>query len=83
MKWIFLAAKEDNKYVGFICLKETGKATVEVAVMGVLQEYHRKGFGRELFEEAKKIAIDAQYSFVQVKTVKMGFYEDYDRTNMF
>ena len=80
---IFLAAKENNNYVGFLCLKRTGNATVELAVMGVLKEFHRKGLGRELFEAAKKIAVKEGYSFMQVKTVKMGVYEDYDRTNLF
>ena len=32
--WTFLAAREDNNIMGFLCLKETGKATVELAVMG-------------------------------------------------
>ena len=81
--WIFLADKEDDKYAGFLCLKETGRETGELAVMGVLKEYHRKGLGRALFEEAKKIATEEGYSFMQVKTVKMGVYEDYDRTNRF
>ena len=82
-EWIFLAAKEKDEYVGFLCLKETGNATVELAVMGVLREYHRKGLGRALFEEAKKIAAEEGYSFMQVKTVKMGVYPDYDITNRF
>jgi ribosomal protein S18 acetylase RimI-like enzyme len=69
--------------VGFLCLKETGKETVELAVMGVLKEYHRNGLGRKLFEAAKKIAGEEGYSFMQVKTVKMGVYEDYDITNRF
>ena len=81
--WIFLATKEDGGYAGFLCLKETGRETVELAVMGVLKEFHRKGLGRALFEEAKKIATEEGYSFMQVKTVKMGVYEDYDRTNRF
>ena len=80
--WIFLAAKEDE-YEGFLCLKETGSATVKLAVMGILKEYHRKGLGRTLFEEAKRIAIEGGYSFMQVKTVKMGVYPDYDITNRF
>ena len=80
---IFLAAKDDDDYVGFLCLKETGKETVELAVMGVLPEYHRKGIGRELFEAAKSIAVKEGYSFMQVKTVEMGMYEDYDMTNRF
>lgn len=41
---IFLAAKENNKTTGFIFLKETGKDTAEIAVMGVLKEYHRARF---------------------------------------
>ena len=80
---IFLAAKEEDGYAGFLCLKETGKDTVELAVMGVLKQYHRHGLGRALFEAAKKIAIEEGYSFMQVKTVQMGVYEDYDITNRF
>ena len=68
---------------GFLCLKETGKDTVELAVMGVRKEYHRKGIGTGLFETAKEIAVEKGYSFLQVKTVQMGRYEEYDRTNRF
>jgi len=81
--WIFIAAKENDEYVGFLCLKETGNATVELAVMGVLKGYHRSGIGRQLFEKAKAIAAESGYSFMQVKTVQMGKYEDYDKTNLF
>lgn len=80
---IFLCAKEEEKPLGFLYLKQTGKDTVELAVMGVLKEYHRKGIGRAMFEAAKKIASDMGYSFIQVKTVQMGKYEDYDKTNRF
>ena len=51
--------------------------------MGVLPEYHRSGIGRRLFEAAKVIAQEEGYSFMQVKTVKMGVYRDYDITNLF
>ncbi|MBO4650981.1 MAG: GNAT family N-acetyltransferase [Clostridiales bacterium] len=81
--WIFFAAEEDGKYAGFLCLKETGKATVELAVMGVKKDFHRHGIGRQLFNEAKKTAAAMGYSFMQVKTVKMGVYDDYDITNRF
>ena len=81
--WTFFAAKEDDESVGFLCLKETGKATVELAVMGVLQGYHRSGIGRQLVEKAIETARSQGYEFMQVKTVKMGMYEDYDRTNLF
>jgi len=80
---IMLADIEGNEPHGFICLKETGKDTVEIAVLGVLSEYHRNGIGRALCEAAKKIAADSGYSFIQVKTVKLGMYECYDKTNLF
>ena len=77
------AAKEDDKFMGFLCLKETGNATVELAVMGVMKEFHRNGIGRKLVEKAKEVAKAQGYEFMQVKTVKMGVYEDYDQTNLF
>lgn len=80
---IFHAAYDNEQPVGFICLKETGKDTAEICVMGVLKEYHRRGVGRVLFEEAKNAAIREGYSFLQVKTVQMGKYDDYDDTNRF
>ena len=83
VEWTFLAAKEEEETVGFLCLKETGKATVELAVMGVLRNHHRNGIGRQLVERAKEAARLQGYEFMQVKTVKMGMYEDYDRTNLF
>jgi len=80
---LFYAAFDNEKPVGLICLKETGKDTSEVYVMGVLKEYHRQGIGRALFEEIKKAAVQEGYSFLQVKTVQMGKYDEYDATNRF
>ena len=80
---VFLASKDEDGYNGFLCLKETGKDTVELAVMGVLKDHHRHGAGRELVEKARETAKAAGYSFMQVKTVQMGKYEEYDRTNLF
>ena len=77
------AAYDEDFPIGFICLKETGKDTAELSVLGVLKEYHRKGVGRELFFKAKEAATRKGYSFLQVKTVKMGVYKDYDDTNRF
>lgn len=79
----FCAAYDDGRPVGFACLKETGKHTAEVAVMGVLKEYHRRGIGRKLIEKIIEIAKQKGYSFIQVKTVQMGKYADYDNTNRF
>lgn len=80
---IFFCAFKSGKPVGFLYLKETGKDTVELHVMGVLKELHRQGIGRELYRQAKDAARKQGYSFMQVKTVQMGKYADYDRTNQF
>lgn len=80
---IFFCAYENDKPVGFLYLKETGNATVELYVMGVLPEFHRKGIGRKLFQCSKKAASENDYLFIQVKTVQMGKYKEYDNTNKF
>lgn len=79
----FFSANVEDKPVGFLYLKQTGNDTVELAVMGVVKEYHRNGIGRALFESARKTAREKGYSFIQVKTVQMGKYEAYDKTNKF
>lgn len=79
----FFCAVDGETPVGFLYLKQTGKDTVELAVMGVRKEYHRGGIGRALFEAAKRYACAAGYSFMQVKTVEEGRYAEYDRTNRF
>ena len=78
-----IAAEDKGDHIGFLCLRETGKETVELAVMGILKEYQHKGIGRQLVEKAKELARAQGYSFMQVKTVKYGVYEDYDKTNLF
>ena len=80
---ITFGAFEGEQPVGFLCLEETGKDTLELYVMGVLKEYHRKGIGTKLFAEAKAFAASRGYSFLQVKTVQMGRYKEYDDTNYF
>ncbi len=80
---IMVVAEMNGEAVGFLCLKETGKETVEIAVMGVLKDQHNNGIGRKLVDAAKDIAKEKGYMFLQVKTVKMGMYPDYDLTNVF
>lgn len=48
----FFCARINEKNIGFLYLKQTGNDTVELAVMGVLKEYHRNGIGHALFEYA-------------------------------
>ena len=79
----FWASVNGDVNEGFLCLKETGKETMELAVMGVRKEFHRKGIGRKLFAAARDYAARQGYEFIQVKTVRSGVYEDYDITNEF
>ena len=79
----FFCAYAQEKPVGFLYLKQTGKDTVELAVMGVCRAYHRQGIGHALFERAKEAVRREGFSFMQVKTVQMGKYDEYDRTNRF
>lgn len=80
---MIFAAVIDDEPAGFISLKRTGNATAEIAVMGILKEYHRRGIGRSLFVAAKEAARDEGCEFLQVKTVQMGRYPEYDATNRF
>ncbi|MGO5114330.1 GNAT family N-acetyltransferase [Candidatus Avoscillospira sp. LCP25S3_F1] len=79
----YVCAQQDNGPVGFLYLKQTGKDTMEIAAMGVRKEAQRAGIGTALLELAKAMAREQGCSFLQVKTVQMGKYEVYDRTNRF
>lgn len=79
----FLAYKKDGIDCGFIVLKSTSKDTAEIYVMGVLKDFHRQGIGKALFENFEKMAIEQGFGYLQVKTVKMGHYKEYDITNRF
>ena len=81
--WPFWAAFCDEKPVGFLCVNKTGADTAEIAVIGVLEEYQGRGYGQKLFNAAREYMIRQGYSFIQVKTVAYGMYEDYDKTNDF
>jgi len=79
----FWAAFVGEKPVGFIAMKETSSHTAEIYVMGVLPEHHLSGIGRKLYGALESFAGESGHSFIQVKTVQMGRYAEYDRTNHF
>ena len=79
----FWAAMEDDRPVGFIALRETGPQTAEIYVMGVLKTLHGQGYGTALWEAFRDWARGRGYEYAQVKTVRRGCYEEYDRTNDF
>jgi GNAT superfamily N-acetyltransferase len=79
----FFAYFFNNQPIGFITLKETSPYTAEIHCMGILKKYHRCSFGRELFRAFEKYTREQGYLFIQVKTVKQGCYDEYDKTNIF
>ncbi|MBK1810772.1 GNAT family N-acetyltransferase [Clostridium sp. YIM B02505] len=79
----FWADIVDEKARGFVVLKETSPYTVELYVMGVLKEFHREKIGKQLFNHCYDYSKEQGYLYMQVKTVKEGCYEEYDRTIAF
>lgn len=79
----FWAEIENDTAKGFIALKETSPHTAEIYVMGVLKTVHNRGIGKRLFEAFYAYAKEHGYSFIQVKTVQEGRYDEYDRTIQF
>ena len=58
-------------------------ATAEIYCMGIMKDYQGQNYGRKLYEAFESYAKSHGYKFIQVKTVKFGVYECYDKTNKF
>lgn len=79
----FFAAFANEEPIGFIALKRTSTATAEIYCMGIMKDYQGQNYGRKLYEAFESYAKSHGYKFIQVKTVKFGVYECYDKTNKF
>lgn len=79
----FFSAYVKDEAIGFISLKETSRYTLEIYCMGVIKKYQGRGLGKALFDCAKAYATQSNYKIMQVKTVKQGVYDIYDKTNAF
>ena len=62
-------AFDDEKPIGFVVLKKHNAYSVEISVMGVLNEYHRIGVGRELYERCEEYCVEQNVEFITVKTL--------------
>lgn len=80
----FYAIYDNNLPVGFVAIKVHNSYTCEVCVMGVLQEYHRKGIGRMLIQKCVEFCEENGMEFLTVKTLD-GSRPDknYEKTRLF
>lgn len=80
----FFIANDGEKAVGFLAVKEASRYASEIYVMGVLPEYHRKGFGRRLVMECIEYCRKKGYEFLQVKTLAPSHTDEgYEKTRKF
>ena len=73
-----------DQVVGFVALKEHFKKSCELFVLGVLKDFHRQGFGRQLISFAEDEARKKGFKYITVKTLSEGRPDAfYDRTRAF
>ena len=83
-EYLFIAAFDGNRAVGFAVMKIHNKYTADIYNFGVLREYHRKGIGHQLMEACVKYCKEHHYIFLTVKTLdESAVYEPYNGTRVF
>ena len=75
----FYAAYDNGDVVGFVSIKEHNPFTAEIYVMGILQNYHRRGLGRELIEMCESHCRHHDIEFLTVKTLDEKNPDEYYR----
>ena len=79
--WVVL---DGIRPIGFIALKQHFAAAAELYVLGVLQDYHRQGVGRQLLAAVEKHCQEQGIRFLQVKTLDPAKENVcYDRTRSY
>lgn len=81
---VFYAASDGSEEIGFLYLKAHNPFTAELYVIGLLEQYHRQGIGRDLILKAEQYLRANNYRFLMVKTLgESRKNEHYDRTRQF
>lgn len=68
-KEVVLGAKLEDKVIGFISIKVHNPNSAEVSVMGIKEEFHRHGLGRQLVNAAENLLVEQKISYLTVKTL--------------
>ncbi|MCL2029995.1 MAG: GNAT family N-acetyltransferase [Oscillospiraceae bacterium] len=80
----FFIAYDNDAPIGFIALKIHNQYTADIYNMGILEQYHRQGIGRQLVESAERYGSDNGFLYLTVKTLDSSAeYEPYNRTRAF
>lgn len=80
----FYAAFENDKPIGFAALKIHNPYTAEVYVMGILEEFHKQGIGKELMNHCVEFSAEKEMEFLTVKTLdKSRESKSYEKTRLF
>lgn len=79
----FMAINND-KDLGFLCIKQHNPYSAEIFIMGVYKGLHRQGIGRALLERAENWLRKKGIEFLQVKTLgSTKENTNYDNTRAF
>ena len=80
----FYGAFDGEKPVGFVAVKEHTPAAAEICVMGILEDYHRRGIGKQLIVCSEAYCRERGMSFLTVKTLDASrTCESYGKTRAF
>lgn len=65
----FIKIVSQDKLVGFCSVKENNEFVAEIYVMGILEKYHRKGIGKQLFSYIEDELQKKDFLYLEVKTL--------------
>ena len=71
----FYVMYDKEKPVGFVAILPHNPHTAEVCVMGILQEYHRRGIGKTLIAYCERYCICNKMEFLTVKTLDESYVD--------
>ena len=80
----FIAIVQNNEIIGFISIKKNFELVSEIYVMGIKEQYHNLGIGKELIDLICKELKEENIEYLEVKTLdESRENEEYRKTRLF